>query len=347
MTRAAIVGAGYIGRVHAGALRSIGVDVVAVSSRTREGAEALGASRAYTDVVELLDNEDVDVLHICTPNDLHAEVALAALERGVHVVCEKPLAVSTAESAVLVAAAADSGLVNATCYHVRGYPLIEHMHAEVAEGAIGDVTFVHGRYLCDDLLVGSSGWRTDPARSGPSYVVGDLGTHWLDAAEHVTGLRVEEVKAEFKAFAGGPLEDYAALLLRFEDRAAGSVVISAGAGGRKNQLLLEVEGSRAGMSWDQEEPNAMLLRPGDGPARRVVKDPLALNLSARPLAHYPAGHAEGYGSAFRNLFAAIYRAIEGSATESFPTFADGHHGVALVEAAVASARDGGWVAVAD
>jgi predicted dehydrogenase len=346
MRRAAIVGTGFIGRVHAGALRSLGVEVAAVCSRTQQGAESMGEGRPYTDLDELLASEDLDVLHICTPNHLHAEIAQAALEQGVHAVCEKPLAVSTVESAAMAAAASKKGLLGATCYHVRGYPLIEHMRAEIADGAIGEVTFVHGRYLCDDLLVGSSGWRTDPARSGPSYVVGDLGTHWLDAAEHVTGLRVAEISAEFRSFAGGPLEDYAALLLRFEGGARGSVVISAGAGGRKNQLLLEVEGTKAGFTWDQEEPNTMLLRPGDGPVRTVVKDPLAMSPSARPLAHYPAGHAEGYGSAFRNLFAAVYRAIDGSTSERFPTFADGHHGVALVEAAVASTRDGSWVAVA-
>ena len=346
MRRAAIVGTGFIGRVHAGVLRSIGVEVAAVCSRTREAAESMGEGRPYTDLGELLASEDIDALHICTPNHLHAEIARATLERGVHVVCEKPLAVSTAESAAMVAAAAESGLVNATCYHVRGYPLIEHMRADIADGAIGDVTFVHGRYLCDDLLVGSSGWRTDPTRSGPSYVVGDLGTHWLDAAEHVTGLRVAEINAEFRFFAGGPLEDYAALLLRFEGGVSGSVVISAGAGGRKNQLLLEVEGTKAGLTWDQEDPNTMLLRPGHDPLGILAKDPLAMRPSARPLAHYPAGHAEGYGDAFRNLFAAVYRTIDGSTSEPFPTFADGHHGVALVEAAVASAREGDWVRVA-
>jgi predicted dehydrogenase len=346
MRRAAIVGTGFIGRVHAGALRSLGIEVAAVCSRTQEGAESMGTGRPYTDLAALLASEDIDALHICTPNHLHAEITHAALERGVHVVCEKPLAVSTAESAAMVAAAAEKGLIGATGYHVRGYPLIEHARAEIAGGAVGDVTFVHGRYLCDDLLVGSSGWRTDPDRSGPSYVVGDLGTHWLDAAEHVTGLRVAELRAEFKSFAGGRLEDYAALLLRFEGGAAGSVVISAGAGGRKNQLLLEVEGTTAGLTWDQEEPNIMLLRRGDEPLRRVVKDPLAMSPSARPLAHYPAGHAEGYGSAFRNLFAAVYGAIDGTTSEGFPTFADGHHGVALVEAAVVSARDNIWAPVA-
>src|SRR5262249_19018295 len=157
----------------------------------------------------------------------------AALERGVHAVCEKPLAVSTEESARMVEAARDRGLVAATCYHVRGYPLVEQMRSEGAAGTVGDVTFIHGRYVCDDVLFPASGWRVDPERSGPSYVIADLGTHWLDAAEHVTGLRVVEVQAEIRSFAGGPLEDYAVLLLRFEGGAAGSLVVSAGVAGRK------------------------------------------------------------------------------------------------------------------
>jgi predicted dehydrogenase len=237
--------------------------------------------------------------------------------------------------------------VAATCYHSRGYPLVEHLRAERAGGALGEVTFVHGRYFCDDVLFPASGWRTDPGRSGPSYAVGDLGTHWLDLAEHVTGLRIVEVLAEFRSIATQPLEDYAALLLRFEGSRPGSLLVSAGAAGRKNQLVLEVEGTRAGATWDQEEPNIALFRPADGPVQRVVRDPLTNAPSARELSRYPAGHGEGYGDAFRNLFAAVYRAVAGEPHEPFPTFGDGHHGVALVEAAVASARDGGWVTVAE
>ena len=335
MTRAAIVGTGFVARVHAYALRDLGVPVVAVCGRstTEAFARETGAA-AFDDLAALLDAERPDVLHVCTPNALHAEQSLAALERGIHVVCEKPLAVSTAESSALVEAA--DGLVAATCYHARGYPLVQRMRDEVEAGAIGAVSAVHGRYLCDDLLVAPEGWRYDPAAAGPSYVVGDLGTHWLDLAEHVTGLRVVEVLAEF---VGEPLENYAALLLRLENGAVGSVVLSAGAAGRKNQLLLECEGDAGGLTWDQEEPNTLLARPAAEPAQLVHKD-------AGPLARYPAGHAEGYGDAFRNVFGNVYRAIAGEPHDPFPTFADGHRGVTLVEAAVASAREARWVTVA-
>src|SRR5262249_56257532 len=153
---------------------------------------------------------------------------------------------------------------------------------------------------------------------GPWYVVGDLGTHWLDLAEHVSGLRVAEVQAEFRSFAGGPLEDYAALLLRFDGLAVGSLVLSAAAGGRKNQLLFECEGSAAGLTWDQELPTELVLRPADGPKQIVVKDPMTNVPSARRLSRYPAGHGEGYGQAFRNLFADVYASIEGRDHAPFP-----------------------------
>jgi predicted dehydrogenase len=343
--RAALAGTGFIARVHAIALRAIGVEVVAVAGRTAAGAAGFDEGAPYDDLEELLEREQVDVLHICTPNDVHAAQALAALERGIHVVCEKPLTVSTDQSRALVEAAEEQGLVNATCYHVRGYPLVEQMRADVAAGAIGALTFVHGRYLCDDVLFPVSGWRVDPARSGPSYVVGDLGTHWLDLAEYVTGRKVLEVQAEFRSFAGGPLEDYAALLLRLDGGLSGSLVLSAGAAGRKNQLLFECEGTKAGLTWDQELPTELQFRPANEPRRIVVKDPATNAERARRLSRYPAGHGEGYGQAFRNLFTDVYAAAAGHPHEPFPTFRDGHRGVATVEAAVASARDGAWTRV--
>ncbi len=335
--RAAIVGTGFVARVHAHALRELGVSVAAVCGRSTTGelADELGAT-PYDDLGRLLETAQPDVLHICTPNAAHSEQTLLALEHGVHVVCEKPLAVSAAEAAEMTEEAAGRGLVAACCYHCRGYPLVQRMREEIESGALGEIRAVHGRYACDDVFLMPTGWRYEPAAAGTSYVVGDLGTHWLDLAEYVTGLRVAEVFAEF---AGEPLENYAALLLRFDGGAAGSVVLSAGAAGRKNQLLFECEGSMGGLTWDQEEPNTLLARDAAEPSRILVK-------AAGPLARYPSGHAEGYGDAFRNIFAEVYKAIRGEPHQLFPTFADGVRGVAAVEAAVRSAREGRWVAVA-
>jgi predicted dehydrogenase len=283
---------------------------------------------------------DVDVVHVCTPNAFHAEQTLLALEHGAHVVCEKPLATSAEESARMVAALAQSGRVGATAFHVRGYPLVAQMRRAVTAGDVGEVRVVHGRYVCDDALLVSGGWRVEVDLSGPTYVTGDLGAHWLDLAEHVSGARIAEVLADFRTFVPGrELEDHASLLLRFDNGATGAATFSALGPGRKNQLLFELEGSRGGFTWDQESPNELLHRHAESPTELVVKDPAANG------GRWPAGHAEGYGDAFTEIMRNAYRAMAGDSHDAFPTFADGHRGMQLLDAALRSARAGGWVTV--
>ena len=233
-----------------------------------------------------------------------------------------------------------SGRVGAVAFHVRGYPLVEHMRTTVATGGLGDLRVVHGRYVCDDALLASGGWRVEPASSGPTYVTADLGAHWFDLAEHVSGTRVTEVLAEFKTFVPGrALEDHAGLLLRFDNGATGTAQFSALEPGRKNQLLFELEGTEGGFTWDQESPNELLHRHPDEPTQIVVKDP------ARNAGRYPAGHAEGYGDAFRVILGNAYAAMAGEQHGPFPTFADGHRGMQIVEATLRSAHEGGWISV--
>jgi predicted dehydrogenase len=349
--RTAIVGSGFVARVHAAAVRDLGGTVVAICSRTSEGAQLLadeiGGAATYGSLEELLRGAGVDVLHVCTPNALHAEQTLLALEHGMHVVCEKPLATSTEESRRMMAALEASGRVGAVAYHVRGYPLVEHMRATVADGGLGELRVVHGRYVCDDALLVTEGWRLQPESSGPTYVTADLGAHWFDLAEHVTGARISEVLADFRTFVPGRvLEDHAALLLRFDNGAAGSAEFSALGAGRKNQLLFELEGSSGGFTWDQESPNDLRHRHAETPTQMVVKDPSANAGRAGQIARYPAGHAEGYGDAFRTILRDAYLAMEGSKHDPFPTFADGHRGMQVLEACVRSAGEGGWVEVA-
>jgi predicted dehydrogenase len=348
--RSAIVGSGFVARVHAAAVRDLGGTVVAVCSRTWSGAERLarelGTATAFESLEDLL-GSGVDVVHVCTPNALHAEQTLLALDRGAHVVCEKPLATSTDESARMVEALEASGKIGAVAYHVRGYPLVEHMRATVAAGELGDLRVIHGRYVCDDALLVTEGWRLEPAVSGPTYVTADLGAHWFDLAEHVTGARVSEVLADFRTVVPGrALEDHAALLLRFDTGATGSAQFSSLCPGRKNQLLFELEASRGGFTWDQETPNKLLQRHADAPTEMVVKDPGANAGRAPEFARYPAGHAEGYGDAFRVILHDAYLAMAGEPHGSFPTFADGHRGMQVLDATLRSARAGGWVAVA-
>ncbi|MDQ2966973.1 MAG: Gfo/Idh/MocA family oxidoreductase [Actinomycetota bacterium] len=274
--RTAIVGSGFVARVHAAAVRDLGGTIVAVCSRTQAGAdqlaEELGGVDAYESLAELLRGVAVDVVHVCTPNAVHAEQTMLALEHGAHVVCEKPLATSTDESERMLAALAASGRIGAVAYHVRGYPLVEHMRATVEAGEVGDLRVVHGRYVCDDALLVAEGWRLEPASSGPTYVTADLGAHWFDLAEHVTGARVSEVLADFRTFVPGRmLDDHSSLLLRFDNGAAGTAVFSALSAGRKNQLLFELEGSKGGFTWDQESPNELLHRHAEEPTQIVIK----------------------------------------------------------------------------
>jgi predicted dehydrogenase len=344
--RTAIVGSGFVARVHADAVRDFGGRVVAVSSRTRAGAEQLAAEigAAAFDSLEDALASGVDVVHICTPNALHVEQTLLALGHGAHVVCEKPLATSTDESRRMLDALESSGRVGAVAYHVRGYPLVEHMRATVADGGLGELRVVHGRYVCDDALLVSGGWRLLPESAGPTYVTADLGAHWFDLAEHVTGARISEVLADFRTFVPGrALEDHASLLLRFDNGATGSAEFSALGPGRKNQLLFELEGSSGGFTWDQESPNELLHRHAEQPTQIVVKDPGANAGRAAEFARYPAGHAEGYGDAFRTMLRDAYLAMDGRAHGPFPTFADGHRGMQILEATLRSATDGGWV----
>jgi predicted dehydrogenase len=344
--RTAIVGSGFVARVHADAVRDFGGQVVAVSSRTRAGAEQLAAeirAVAFDSLQDAL-KSGVDVVHICTPNALHVDQTLLALGHGAHVVCEKPLATSTDESRRMLDALESSGKVGAVAYHVRGYPLVEHMRATVADGGLGELRVVHGRYVCDDALLVSEGWRLLPESSGPTYVTADLGAHWFDLAEHVTGARVSEVLADFRTFVPGrALEDHASLLLRFDNGATGSAEFSALGAGRKNQLLFELEGSSGGFTWDQESPNELLHRHAEQPTQIVVKDHGANAGRAAEFARYPAGHAEGYGDAFRTILRDAYLAMDGQAHGAFPTFADGHRGMQILEATLRSAADGGWV----
>jgi predicted dehydrogenase len=338
--RTAIVGSGFVARVHAAAVRDLGGDVVAVCSRTHAGADQLASeirAEAFDSLEDVL-RSGVDVVHVCTPNALHAEQTLLSLEHGAHVVCEKPLATSTEESARMLEALEASGRVGAVAYHVRGYPLVEHMRTNV--DGLGELRVVHGRYVCDDALLSDGGWRVLPERSGPTYVTADLGAHWFDLAEHVTGARVAEVNAEFRTFVPGrALEDHASLLLRFDNGATGTAEFSALGAGRKNQLLFELEGSRGGFTWDQESPNELLHRHADAPTEIVVKDP------ARNGGRWPAGHAEGYEDAFRVILGNAYAAMAGEPHDPFPTFADGHRGMQVLEATLRSAHDGGWVSV--
>ncbi len=374
--RAAIIGTGFMGSTHAEALRRIpGVELAAVASGRRERAEALaarfGIPTATDDWRRVVEDESVEVVHNCTPNDLHFEVNRAALEAGKHVVSEKPLTISSDESAVLVRLAEERGVVAAVNFNYRFYPLVQHARALVRRGEIGPVHLVHGHYAQDWLLFDTDyNWRLEAEAGGPSRALADIGSHWMDLVQFVAGRRIERVFADlftlhetrqkptsqaetFRQGAGEAepvrigTEDGGAVLLQFEGGARGAVTVSQVSAGRKNHQWFEIDGGQRALAWNQERPNELWIGRRDGPNEVLIKDPALLAAEAQPYAHYPGGHPEGYPDGPKNLFANVYRAVrEGAPAEpDYPTFADGHRAVRLVEAALESHAARRWVDV--
>lgn len=378
---ACVVGTGFIGPAHLEALRRIGIQVAGLVERDPQTAAIkaaeLGLQKGYPSFEAALADPEVDVVHLAVPNNLHAPYAKAALAAGKHVLCEKPLAMTSAESAELADLARRSGRVAAVNYNLRFYPLVHEAQAILRGGALGRTFLVHGAYLQDWLLYDTDwSWRLDPKAGGALRAVADIGTHWLDMASFVTGLRVEAVLADLATFhesrkrPRGPIstfagtgakpsagdyetvpiatEDAALILLRFEGGARGALTVSQVSAGRKNSLSFEIDGSESALAWDSEEPNALWMGRRTEANRVLLKDPSLLSPGAARLAGYPGGHQEGYGDTIKNLFANYYGYIEAgdfSAPRDFPTFDDGHTEMLLCDALLKSAREGTWVDV--
>jgi predicted dehydrogenase len=377
----AVVGTGFIGPVHVEALRRLGRPVVGILGSTpekgRAAAAALAIPRSYDHYEALLADSAVSVVHLASPNRLHFEQCRQALAAGKHVVCEKPLAMTAAETAELVRLAEQAPVVTAVNYNVRFYPLCLEARQRIAAGQLGAVYHVTGSYVQDWLLYETDfNWRVLPEEGGALRAVADIGTHWLDLVTFVTGLEVEQVCADLRTvlptrqrpkgsvetFQGkleGPratepvavgTEDYGSVLLRFRGGASGCLTVSQVTAGRKNCLRYEIAGARSALAWDSERPNELWLGYRDRPNELLLRDPALLSAEARRFANYPGGHNEGFPDTFKQLFRAVYDYIEAGdwqAPRPFPTFADGHREVALSEAILRSHRERRWVAVAE
>lgn len=376
-----LVGAGFVGPHHVDAVRRLGfVDIVAVAGSNeasgRAKAEALGARRGYGSYQALIDDPDVDVVHNATPNHLHYEVTSAALKKGKHVVSDKPLAMTAAESKRLVDEAKRAGVVTAVTFNYRGNPLVQQAREAVARGEIGAPHFVHGHYLQDWLLEDTDySWRLDPSKGGASSALGDIGSHWCDLAQHVSGLRITQVLGDIttviqkrkkprgsrEAFQTGAadevdvvditVEDLASVLVRFDNGAKGTFSVGQVCGGHKNDLVLEVCGSTASLAWRQEHQNELWFGHRDTANQTLQKDPSLLGEGARGYAHLPGGHQEAWADAFCNLMRDIYGCIAaGKPYRALPpavaTFEDGYRANLIVEAILESAGKGGvWTEV--
>jgi predicted dehydrogenase len=372
LLRVGIVGSGFIGRVHARSARLAGGHLVAVAASSPESAEAaaadLSAERAAGSAEELVASPDIDVVHVCTPNHLHRPLAEAALSAGKHVVCEKPLGLDVAEAEALAAAARESGRQAGVPFVYRFYPTVREAHERVSRGELGTIRLLHGTYLQDWLLrPQDDNWRVDEATGGASRAFADIGSHWCDLAEFVSGHRLTRLSARTltavpervsdsarKAFAGGnsagesrtvSTEDVALVQFETDGGALGSVVISQVSAGRKNRLWFELDGSESALAFDQEQPEQLWAGRRDTESI-VRRDPESLSPAAARYATLPGGHPQGYADCFDAFVADFYEGIRtGLPPAGLPVFADGLRAVRITEAVLRSAASGEWVDV--
>jgi predicted dehydrogenase len=373
--RVGVIGTGFAASSHVDALRRVaGVEVAVIAGRTPERASAaagaLGIERAVDDWRRLLDDPGVDAVHDCTPNDLHAEINTAAMDAGKHLLSEKPLGMDAAETAELARRAAQAGVVSGACFNYRHFPLVQEARALLA--GEGRPHLIRGGYLQDWLLDDTDwNWRLDSSRAGATRAVGDIGSHWIDLVQHVTGRRLRRVYARlgrlhdvrrrpgaaeqtFGRAAGAEgeavdvfTEDFATTMFELEDGCPGVFTVSQVSPGMRNRLSFEIDTRASCLSWDQERPNLLRIGRRDGPNRELVRDPALLSEPAAGLVHYPAGHQEGWPDALRNLMDDFYAAIrEGrDAPATVASFADAHRVMQAVDAIAESGRSGGWVDV--
>jgi predicted dehydrogenase len=373
----AVVGAGFIGPVHVEALRRLGIRVTGIlgcdDNESQQAHQALGLPKAYGSFDEVLNDEAVDAVHLAVPNVLHYEMSKKALQAGKHVMCEKPLAMNSAETAELVDLARQSGKVAAVCYNIRFYPLNIQARELVASGNVGEIYAVNGCYVQDWLLYDTDyNWRVLAEQGGALRAVADIGTHWMDLVLKITGLQVESVLADlntvhkvrnrptgevetFTGKMGGvaetePVEittdDYGCILFRFTNGGRGSLHVSQITAGRKNCLKYEISGAKCALGWNSEAPNELWIGYRDKPNESLVRDPALLSDTARHFANFPGGHNEGFPDAFKQCFRAFYDAVTGAVSADdalYPTFEEGHHEVVLCEAILKSHRQQAWV----
>jgi predicted dehydrogenase len=353
--RAGIVGVRFMGTVHARAVRRAGAVLVAVAgagpASSRAAAEELGALRQVEDVAQLLAADDIDVVHICTPNATHADLVRAAIAAGKHVVCEKPLAVDPAEAAELLELAEAAGVTATVPFVYRFYPAVREARARVADGTTGPVRLVHGAYLQDWLVEAEDdNWRVDVAAGGPSRAFADIGVHWCDLVEFVTGHRIERLVARTVIAVperGGrrvETEDAAVVLFETDRGATGTVTVSQITPGRKNRLSFSVDGATETLGFDQERPESLWIG-----GREVNRELLRGTGGSAAAARYtvlPAGHPQGYQDCFDAFVADSYAALRGAAPDGLPTFADGLRAARLTAAVLESAAKQTWVDVA-
>ena len=374
----AIFGTGFMGRVHLEAVRRVEyVEAAAIAGRNEDAARKLGAAFSVpvvtTDYREVLRDPTIEAVHIGTPNAQHFSMAKDALLSGKHVLCEKPLTTTVAEAEELVALAAEKGLRNCVCHNLRYYPMVQQMRRMRESGDLGEILVVQGTYSQDWLLYDTDwNWRVDFAAGGASRVMADIGSHWFDMAEHVTGLRATTLCADLQTFHAtrkqpkhsvetfankllGPedyvekavdTEDFGAVVFRMGARTRGSMTASQVSAGRKNRLSIEIYGTRSSVAWDQERPDELWAGHRDGANQIFIKDPSLLKPEARNYADLPGGHSEGYDDTFKQIFRRFYAAIRTpGAKPEYPQFVDGLRQLKILDSELESHRTRRWTEI--
>jgi len=348
-----------MGRVHAHAIRAAGGELIAVASSSpdsaRLAASVLGATRAAGEAAELIAAEDIDVVHVCTPNTTHTDLASAVIASGKHVICEKPLATTVADAQALTDLASRAEVVAAVPFVYRHYAVVREARARIAAGDAGRLHLLHGSYLQDWLAEsGDSNWRVDPSAGGASRAFADIGVHWCDLMEFVTGHRIVRLLASTRTVfptrggARGPFdvstEDVATVLFDTDHGASGSVVVSQVSLGQKNRLRFSFDGASASYSFDQESPD--VLHVGGRQANVLVpRDAQVLAPAARPYSILPPGHPQGYQDSFNSFVGDVYAVISGEVRDGLATFSDGLRAATITSAVLESAQTHGWVEV--
>jgi predicted dehydrogenase len=379
-TGVGVIGTGFIGPVHIEALRRLGfVEVMALADKNMDVARArakqLNIADVYGDYKELIEDERVECVHICVPNNLHYSIAKDVIAAGKHVVCDKPLAITTKEAKELVVLAKEKKVVAALNFNIRFYPLLYQLKSMVEHGDLGRIFSINGSYQQDWLQKETDySWRLEPDKSGESRAIADIGSHWMDAIEFITGLKISKVCADMATFypirkkplkpvetySGKMLlpddyeevsiqtEDYATVLLRFVNGVHGSLTVNQVAAGRKNRMYFEIYGSKAAAAFDSEKPNYLWIGKRDGNNELMIKDPSLVYEAAREIIGYPGGHTEGFADTFKQCFTKIYRYIQSGQTAGkpdFPTFEDGLRDMVLCETILASGKQEKWLEV--
>jgi predicted dehydrogenase len=374
--KTAIIGTGFMGKVHSENVRRLGnVEVAAVAgssaARAKAFADSIGVEKSTGDYRSILEDKSIDAVHVLTPNALHFPVTMAALEAGKAVLCEKPLTLDAGEARQMLELAERKGLAHCVQHNLRYYPVVQHIRQMIAAGELGDILIVQGTYSQDWLLYDTDyNWRIEKGPNGALRAVGDIGSHWMDMIQHLTGLKITAMCAELatfhktrrkpkhsvETFTGKTLraedydeipvetEDFGMVLLHLGDRARGSYTVSQMSAGNKNRFAFEIYGTKGGVQWNQERPDELWIGNRNSPNQVIVKDPSLLRGPAQGFADLPGGHSEGYDDSHKQVFKRFYAKVaDPSAPVDYPTFADGLWGMHLLGKVLESAARRAWV----